>query len=101
MPVVGRFPTATSTARRRVAHLGGTVKRASGGRLTSTRVSPGTGVCRCIHSRQAAMTIELTGIPVRADAWSRRGAHSLVDPHLGALCLEPNCGSVCITVQAF
>ncbi|TMB94157.1 MAG: hypothetical protein E6J40_14405 [Chloroflexi bacterium] len=70
MPAVVRFPTATSTARRSVAHLGGTVRRAPGGMLMSTWVSPGIGVWRCIHSRQAAITIELTGIPVRAEAWS-------------------------------
>jgi len=39
---------------------------------TGTDSVPGGGVWRCIHSRHAAMTMELTGIPVRAAAWSRR-----------------------------
>src|SRR5579864_7093695 len=43
------------------------------------------GVCRCIHSRHAATTIELTGIPVRAEAWSSRAKISSVNRTVVAL----------------
>ncbi len=68
MPAGSRCPTACSTARRTVAHLGGRPGKGTG--TGASRL--GSEVCLCIHSRQAAITIELTGSPVRAEAWSRR-----------------------------
>src|SRR5262252_8631122 len=69
-------------ARRMVDHLGGD------GRVTARGAKPpGSGVWRSIHSRQAATTMELTGMPVRADAWSRRWYISSVKRTVVALAM--------------
>ena len=65
-PEVLRCTAATSTARRSVAQRGaGARTERLGAGMTSER---GSGVWRSIHSRHAATTMELTGIPVRAEA---------------------------------